>query len=199
MNELIIFVAKERLIPSNNILDLPTQFLERQLYRLAYFLIQSVINVIYNNFSPFSFSDEDEKVKNSLYVVFSYDWLQYALKSHNYHLCSYKFMDDYYLSEKNKKLIYSVVEFFCFELIETSILIRENFLYNTISNLHPYDILQGLYHDTSLYNVIHEQNIYIVDTITIKSQDVKFPNINISKKGIQLIRIFIEILINNEQ
>ena len=203
MNELIMHVSKERIIPSDNILDLPSQFLEKQLYRMAYFLIQSIMNIIFSYNYPFYWDTEDEKVKNSLRVIFPVEWLEYATQYYeNFtpRLNMKKLMNKYpSLTDDNVNLIYLVVEFFCFEVIETSILLVQQtkkieFSYR-ISYLHPYDILQGIYYDDTLEKIIREQKIYIVDTITIKSKDVKC-NLNISKKGLQLIRIYIEILIN---
>jgi hypothetical protein len=193
MNNLIIFISKERILSSNDLIgDLPNQFLESQLYRMALFLIQNILEII--DKQTFISHSEEEKVNNALKVIFPNDWLKYAINSPNYHLNFKKYLS--HLNDNSNKIIHSVIEFFCYEVIETSILTKTK--NQNLFLLQPYDILKGLQNDAVLHNILREQKIYIIDNhFKIRANDISFPKINISKKGLQLIRIFIEILINN--
>lgn len=202
MNNLIISIAKERILPVSNTIDLPNQSTENQLYRMSIFLTQCILDIIkspLNNIStnPIFLKRElsnDEKLNRALYSIFPSDWLSYALISPSYHINVSKIIDKYNLnlSEDSVKKIHQVIEFFCYELIETSVLISP---YEKISQLYPYDVIRAIEYDKIFNDILYEQNIFIIDNIIIKPSDIIISDLKISRKGMRLIRIFIELFV----
>lgn len=194
----MISVTKDRILPVSNTLDIPNPLTERQLYRLSIFLTQSIMDIMCSPLNDQSKGNNEEKIKlqRALDIIFPQEWLRFALVSPHYYLDVTKLIKKYHhtFSEETINTIHRVVEFFCYEIIETTVLISP---YEKISLVYPYDIIRGIEQDEILLNVLEEQKIYIVENISIKPTDISFNRVNMSRKGNQLIRIFVELLIKN--
>lgn len=149
-------------------------------------------------YSPLNdhYDNEEEKLSCALNIIFPHDWIQYALESPHHYLNVSKLVKKYdrNVSKEILETIHKVIEFFCYEVIETTILVSP---YEKLTLVYPFDIIKGIEQDEVLLTVLEQQRIYIVETITIRPNDIIFHNIKISRKGTQLIRIFIELLIKN--
>lgn len=190
MNELIISVARERMTPIRmGLIDYPNEQFENQLYRIAVFVAQSILDS-YGLFNSWNFN-EDVTLELAMKHNFPQDWLDIAKESPCFHfklrkiIYSYK----YNLSDASIEYIERVVEFLCFELIETAV-IASNF--HNVSTISPDWIKKGIESDATLTRIIKRQRISMVFYPGVFPGHVTPQNINVSNKAMRLLRAFIE-------
>lgn len=196
MNDLLISIAKERLIPAQpGLIDYPNEHLESQLYRLAVYITQ---NIIHSYYLIFKWNKNEEvAITLALRSSFPKQWLDIAETSPQHYLDLQKIIVPYKLgiSEQSIKRIQTVVEFLCYELIETSVIQSR---YTPIQQLTPFYLKQGIEFDLILKNIIQKHNIIITDRPKLKSNALSIRSpIALSNKACKLIRIYIEELVNH--
>lgn len=196
MNDLLISIAKERLIPAQpGIIDYPNEHLESQLYRLAVYITQ---NIVHSYCLIFRWNkDEEIAMTLALRNSFPKQWLEIAETSPQNYLDLQKIIVPYKLglSKSSIERIQKIVEFLCYELIETSV-IQSRF--TPIQSLTPHFLKQGIEFDQTLRQIIQRHNIIITDKLNLKSNALRIRSpIGISNKAHKLIRIYIEELVKH--
>lgn len=195
MNDLIISVAKERILPlESNMLDYPNEQFESQMYKLALYITKSILD-IYSIICNWSFPiTEESKLSLSLKTVFPKEWLRIADQSPHFHLQLQKIIEQYKLNlrEESVNRIHRVVEFLCYEIIETAT-IYSNF--RRISELTPNDIRNAIDGDSILHQIINQNNIYITQGIQLNHSMLEITGVEVSNKALRLLRIYVEELV----
>lgn len=196
MNDLIISVAKERIIPSQpGIIDYPNEHTESQLYRMAVYMTQNIIHSYYLIFRWNK--NEESSLTLALHNCFPKSWLTYAETSPQHYLELKKVITPYHLnlSEESIQRIHKIIEFLCYEIIESAV-IQSSFL--PIQQLNPIYLKKGVEIDPVLNHIIQRHNIVLTDYLKVKSGRLNIQSpIRLSNKGIKLIRIYIEQLIQH--
>lgn len=194
MNNLLISIAKERLLPTvSGVIDYPIEYVESQLYRLSIFILSNILNSFILIPKTVNISQKD-KVDLILSQNFPEEWLKVALTSTHHYLNFSKTTSQFDLNieEELMEKIYAVVEFLCYEIIETSV-IKSN--YKLLMDITPNDILNGIHSDTVLTNIMQQHNIIITDYVLIPPHIVRLNNIAISNQSLKMIRVYIEEII----
>lgn len=200
MNNLITAIGKERILPSfPDLLDLPNFFLETQLMRLADYFTMIIIEKFFFLSRNFRRITDESVLDLALQTLFPRGWLKYALKMEDrYYYLNIKDVVDLYSREYTfpkvlEDRITSVVEFLCFELVQTAAL-NKNF--NYISEMTSTDLIQSLKTDPWLDEIIHRNNVILSSTV-LKSnyKHLLVDGIKLSNKANKLLRIYIETLV----
>lgn len=197
MNDLFISVAKERILPiSAEIIDYPQEYTENQLYKLAVYVTKNIMNlyIIINAWNVGEIP-EDIKLDIALEVLFPKEWLVVANTSPNFHLKLSKIIDQYKtnISEDGKIRIHKIVEFLCYEIIETMV-ITSGFI--KMFDLTPEYITKAIDSDPILQKIIKNNNIYIVENIP-NYNIINIQDITMSNKCNKLLRIYVQKMLNN--
>lgn len=190
MNELIISVARERLLPVRpGLVEIPNEPFENMMYRIACFITQDIVDS-YILFTPWD-CPEDTKLELALRKNFPPEWLSIALQSPNVHIKLNNIISSYKLklSESSIKKIQSVVEFLCYEIIETTIL-KSNFL--PVSVIPCRWIRRGIESDQVLYSIIKQHKLILPEPRNANSLTLSLDGIELSNKAMKLMKIFIE-------
>jgi hypothetical protein len=196
MNDLLISIAKERIIPAQpGIIDYPNEHLESQLYRMSVYITQ---NILHSYYLIFRWNKHEETALTlALRNSFPKSWLELAEQSPQHYLDLQKTFTWFKinLSEQSIKRIHKIVEFLCYELIETSV-IYSNFL--PIQQISPLHLKQSVETDITLKHIIQRHNIILTDQLKLKSNALTIQSpIPISNKAQKLIRIYIEELVKH--
>jgi hypothetical protein len=194
MNDLLISVAKERIIPTQpGIIDYPNEHTESQLYRMAVYITQ---NIIHSYYLIFRWNrNEESSLTLALHNCFPQSWLAYAETSPHHYLELQKVITPYRLnlSEGSIERIHKIIEFLCYEIIESSV-IQSCFL--PIQQIGPIYLKKGVDMDPTLNHMIQRHNIILTDYLKVKPGALRIQSpIRLSNKGIKLIRIYIEQLV----
>lgn len=197
MNDLFISIAKERILPiSAEIIDYPQEYTENQLYKLAVYITQNIMN-LYIIISSWNIDDLPENIKLdiALEILFPKDWLIIANTSPNFHLKLSKIIDQYKtnISEEGKTRIHKIVEFLCYEIIETMV-ITSGFI--KMFDLTPEYITKAIEFDPMLKRILKKNNIYIVENIPNYNM-INIEDIPMSNKCNKLLRIYLQKIIEN--
>lgn len=194
MNDLIVAVAKERILPGQiGVIDYPNPNLETQFYRIAAFITQDILDT-YQQFIPWGFS-QDITLDLALRQNFPKEWLDVAVTSPNFYIQLRKIIVPYRLNlmEDTVTQLQKVVEFLCYEIIETTA-VRSNF--QTLASLSPKWIKLGVDYDPVLKSIIQQHQIIIVNHNKVNSNHFQVYGIQMSIKALKLLRIFIEEYVN---
>lgn len=197
MNDLFISVAKERILPiSAEIIDYPQEYTENQLYKLAVYVTQNIMNlyIIINTWNDTDFP-ENIRLDIALEILFPKEWLVIADTSPNFHLKLTKIIDQYKtnISEEGKTRIHKIVEFLCYEIIETMV-ITSGFI--KMFDLTPDYITKAIESDPILQKIIKNNNIYIVENIP-NYNTISIEDITMSNKCNKLLRIYVQKMLEN--
>lgn len=200
MNNLITAIGKERLLPTYpELLDLPNFYLETQLMRLADYFTMIIIEKFFYLSRNFRRVTDESLLDLALKLLFPKKWLQYALQMENkYYYLNIKEVLDVYNREYTfpkilEDRITSVVEFLCFELIQTAVLSRE---LNYISELTSIDLIKSVKKDPYLYEIVQRNNVILSSTLLKTNYKHLIINgIKLSNKANKLLRLYIETLI----
>lgn len=195
MNDLIISIAKERILPiSSNFIDYPNEQFEAQLHRISTYITKAILDVytVICNW-PFTVT-EQSKLTLALKTVFPVEWLQVAEQSPTFHLQLHKTINQYNLKLDSSSVvrIHKVVEFLCYELIETTV-IYSNF--RRISELTLENLQFGIDGDIVLKKIMTQNHIYVTDQIQLNHNMLEITGIEISNKANRLLRVYIEELV----
>jgi hypothetical protein len=195
MNDLIISIAKERILPiSVNFIDYPNEQFEAQLHRVSTYITKAILDtyIAISNW-PFIIT-EQSKVTLALKTVFPVDWLYVAEQSPAFHLQLHKTINDYdlKLGTGTVERIHKVVEFLCYELIETTV-IYSNF--RKISELSLENLQHAIDGDPVLKKIMSQNNIHVTDQIQINHNMLEITGLEISNKANRLLRVYIEELV----
>jgi hypothetical protein len=207
MNDLILSVVKERLLPlTSDFIDYPNAQFESQLHRLSTFVTKSILDafVTVTHWSLCNASKqnahsitEESRLSIALKSIFPLEWLQIAETSPAYHLRLHKIIQRYRfaLNESSVKRIHQIVEFLCFEIIESSV-IHSGF--KPMFQLTADDVGLAIQRDALLHEIITRHNIFLVSRAPSVTW-IEFPDppadVHISIKGYRLLRVYIEELI----
>ncbi len=192
MNDLILSIAKERILPSQiGVIEYPNSHFENQLYHLAMFMSKDLLDT-YVQFSRLNYP-EDVILELTLMHNFPFEWLQVARQSRNYHIRFDKILETYTFTFPNEVVteMQKVVEFLCYEIIETSV-IRSNF--QPITSLIPCWLLVGIRSDPILKSIVQKHQVILVPSLKTKCNVLKVndPDILLSNKANRLLRAFVE-------
>lgn len=195
MNDLIISIAKERILPiSSNFIDYPNEQFEAQLHRISTYITKAILDVytVICNW-PFTVT-EQSKLTLALKTIFPVEWLQVAEQSPTFHLQLHKTINQYNLKLDSSSVvrIHKVVEFLCYELIETTV-IYSNF--RRISELTLENLQFGIDGDIVLKKIMTQNHIYVTDQIQLNHNMLEITGIEISNKANRLLRVYIEELV----
>lgn len=196
MNDLIISIAKERILPiSSNFIDYPNEQFEAQLHRLSTYMTKAILDAytVISNW-PFAIT-EQSKLTLALKTVFPTDWLEVADQSPSVHLNLEKTINEYVnlkLDSSSVERIHKVVEFLCYELIETTV-IYSNF--QKLPELGVRNLQIGIDGDPVLKRIITQNNIYVTDDIQLKNTMLEITGIEISNKASRMLRVYVEELV----
>jgi hypothetical protein len=201
MNDLIISIAKERILPLR--FDSPSTQIETQMYRIAVYMTRTILDAFltFSNWSSCDAPkfraprvDEATRLSLALKTVFPREWLSVAETSPHFHLRLQKVFRRYELELEETSIarIHQVVEFLCFELIETAI-IESRFA--RMADLTPEHLLMALDADPMLKKIITSQSIYIVRAPQISPGLITLEGLNVSHRGLRLLRLYVEELI----
>jgi hypothetical protein len=195
MNDLIISVAKERILPlSTHFIDYPNEQFESQLYKIATYITRAILDA-YVVISNWSFVvTEQSKLTLALKTVFPREWLQVADTSPHYHLQLHKLIHQYKftLGSESIERIHRIVEFLCYELIETTV-IYSNF--RRISELEPENLQIAVDGDSILKQILVQNNIHVTGAIRLNHSMLEITGVEVSNKAQRLLRVYIEELI----
>jgi hypothetical protein len=196
MNNLIISIAKERILPlTHNFIDYPNEQFESQMHKLSTYMTKSILDA-YVVIDSWSFAiTEQSKLTLALKTVFPNDWLSIAEKSPSYHLQLQKMIHSYSinLSEESIQRIHKVVEFLCYEIIENTV-IYSNF--RKVSELGSEHIQNGIDGDAVLKKIVNQNNIHVTTKIQLNHNELVFTGINVSNKAHRLMRLYIEEMVH---
>lgn len=190
MNELIISVGRERMVPVRlGLIDYPNEQFENQLYRIAVFVAQSILDS-YSLFLPWN-CDEEDTLSLALKHNFPQDWLDIALLSPNFHFKLKKIITSYRfnLTDLSVQIIQQVVEFLCYEIIETAVILSN---FQSISDISAIWIKNAIESDLTLSRIVKKQRITIVNHPRLCPGIITIENIDLSNKAMRLLRIFVE-------
>jgi hypothetical protein len=195
MNDLIISVAKERILPiSASFIDYPNEQLEAQMHRISTYITKAILDtyIVISNW-PFIIT-EQSKFTLALKTVFPVEWLHVAEQSPTFHLQLNKTINDYNLKLDSSSIerIHKVVEFLCYELIETTV-IYSNF--RRISELSLENLQLGIDGDAVLKKIMTQNNIHVTDQIQLNHNMLEITGLEISNKANRLLRVYIEELV----
>lgn len=210
MNDLIISIVKERILPaSSEIIDFPSVQVETQLHRFATYITKiildefvmvthwSLCNVTQQSKRDPSFLPEESRLTLALQTLFPIAWLKIAEQSPSHHLKLQRVIERYRftLSEASIRRIHKIVEFLCFEIIETTVLLSGCKL---MQELNSEDLQYAVEYDPVLKHIVYRHNIYFV-TRYPSSDNVVFDvdsDLRISLKGARLLRVYVEEMIH---
>lgn len=198
MNELIAS-TKDYLLPNTpGIIDYPNDNTESQLYRLAITVTRNIIDAyirvkhwLENNKAI----SEESILIHALKNCFPEDWLAVAMKSNNHYLKTVPpFLNFYNLSltKESIVMINRIVEFLCYEIIESA-LIEAKFC--AISELSPRHLLKAVKNDPVLDHIIQQNQIYIIGHCRLSPNYLEMSDewrSRLSSKAIKLILIYVE-------
>lgn len=196
MNDLILTIAKDRILPVNSaIIDFPNESFVNQLYRLIWYITDNIIRSL--NSIELSNITLETKLGIVLYSMFPLDWLEIAEQSPNDYIDVKKLYKTNLMSlnEEDYKRINRILEFLCFEIIETTVLWNiENDLDINLFETTPRYILNAIEQDPVLKQIVKKQRIYMIESNQIP--DIKIStDLNLSNKSHRLVKIFINQLI----
>jgi hypothetical protein len=207
MNELILSVVKERLLPlTSDFIDYPNAQFESQLHRLSIFIAKSILDafVAITHWSLYNASKqnahsitEESRLSMALKSIFPLEWLRIAETSPSYHLRLHKVIQRYRfaLNESSVKRIHTIVEFLCFEIIESAV-IHSGF--KPMFQLTGDDLALAICRDAMLHEIVTRHNIFLVPRPPSVTW-IEFPDpsadVQISIKGYRLLRVYVEELI----
>lgn len=212
MNDLILSVVKERLLPlTSDFIDYPNAQFESQLHRLSVFVTKSILDafVTVTHWSLCNASKqnthtitEETRMTMALKSVFPRAWLAIAETSPAYHLRLHKIIQRYRfaLAENTVRRIHKIVEFLCFELIESTV-IHSGF--KPMFQMTGDDLSLAIRKDSMLHEIITRHNIFLVPRPPSVCW-IEFPqpqtdstgrSVHISIKGYRLLRVYVEELI----
>jgi hypothetical protein len=191
MNDLIVSIAKERLLPTQvGVIDYPNANLENQLYHMTLFLTRDILET-YIQLSHLKYS-EQITLELTLMHHFPTEWLKIAKQSPNHHIRIQKIVALYEVELPDDIItqIQRVIEFLLFEIIETSV-IRSNF--QPLASLIPRWLNVGIRSDPILKNIIYNRHkIVLVSSLKTKSNMLQIHSLPFSNKAQRLLRAFIE-------
>lgn len=207
MNDLILFVVKERVLPlTSDFIDYPSRTFESQLHHISHFLAKSILDqfVRVTHWSLCNASaknqhciTEHSRLTLALQNTFPLDWLTIAEKSPTHHLHLQRVIQRYRFSlqEASIRRIHAIVEFFCFELIESAVILSN---FKPMHQLGAADLQFALDRDPVLKKIVTQHQIVIVPRVPM-TQWISFAplpgTMRISNKGYRLLRTYIEELI----
>lgn len=190
MNDLIISVGRECTIPVQlGVIEYPNEAFENQLYRLAVFITQDILDT-YAQFSPWGFNSETT-LEMALRYNFPEDWLEIARTSSSYHFRLNKVIAPYKFNLSNEQvtLIQNIIEFLCYEIIETTVI---NSQFKSVTLLEPSSIRDGILSDPVLSTIINQHGIIFVEHNKVQYNMIKVEDVQVSIKAMKLLRIFAE-------
>ena len=199
MNELIASTKDYLLSSTPGIIDYPNEHTESQLYRLASAIIRNILNsyvYVSNLIQTARKLSEEQLLMYALKRIFPNDWLAIAIKSEAHYFKTVPlYLDRYNLSLTTKTIdkINGVVEFLCYEIIESAI-IEANFC--ALSNLQPRHLIKAIRSDPILEIILHRHQIYLIGQCRLNSQVLKLSTEwenKLSPKSIKLIVIYLEL------
>jgi len=204
MNDLIISIAKERMLPlAMDLIDYPNEHTETQLYRMVVYLTRSILDayILVSNWSAcdapkdtFAPYTEETCLSLAFKSVFPPHWIAIAETSPHFHLNVHKIIRRYdlQLSDESVARIHQVVEFFAYELIESA------FLHANLIRMHaflPEHLHLALQHDSILRQVLLSQNIHLVRHLQLNASMISVSHLSISNRGLRILRAYIEELV----
>lgn len=192
MNDLIDSIAKERILPiTTDTIDIPNNAIYSQLTKFSIYITDMIITY-YQIQTQLNLTNE-EKLDLAIDLTFPLKWLEIAKYCVAFHIdmtdCIKKRID---LDPSLIVKINNIVEFLCFEIIETSVLLSD-IIY--ISDLTPLHLLKAIDCDYFLSKIIYSCGIYITYSNIIPINYLEINGIDISNKSHKILRLFIEILI----
>jgi hypothetical protein len=207
MNDLILSVVKERLLPlTSDFIDYPNAQFESQLHRLSTYITKAILDafVTVTHWSLCNASKqnmhsitEESRLSIALKSIFPLEWLKIAETSPTYHLRLNKVIQRYRFSlhDPSVQRIHKIVEFLCFEIIESTV-IHSGF--KPMFQLTGDDLQVAIRKDAILHEILTRHSIFLVprppSTAWIQFPDPD-PNVRISIKGYRLLRVYVEELI----
>jgi hypothetical protein len=211
MNDLIISVAKERLLPlTSELIDYPSSQFENQLHRIAVYFTKSILDsfVLVTHWSLCNASKqnchtitEESRMSLALKSMFPIEWLKVAQTSPTYYIKMHKVIERYRftLLEPTIHRIHQVVEFLCFELIETAVLTSG---LKPMYQLGSLDLQVAVNRDPVLKEIFARHHIYGLGARTPSATKITFDFTGncspaISIKAFRLLRVYIEELIRD--
>jgi len=207
MNDLIVSVVKERILPlTSDFIDYPSAPFETHLYHISTHLTKSILDnfVLVTHWSLCNASvknthsiTEESRMTLALQNTFPHDWLAIAEKSPTYHLHLQRIIQRYRftLHETSIQRIHRIVEFFCFELIESTVI---HAAFKPMFQLTVSDLERAVERDPVFSTVLHRHRIFFISRCpsTALITFVNFPSsVQVSIKGLRLLRVFVEELI----
>lgn len=207
MNDLILSVVKERLLPlTSDFIDYPNAQFESQLHRLSVYVTKSILDafVMVTHWSLCNASKqnvhtitEHSRMSLALKSIFPLSWLALAETSPAYHLRLHKIIQRYRftLSDATVTRVHKIVEFLCFELIESAV-IHSGF--KPMFQLTGDDLALAIHKDNALHEIITRHNIFLVPrppSVAWIEFPPSEPSVQISIKGFRLLRVYAEELI----
>lgn len=198
MNDLIISIAKERLLPiSIDFIDYPHEHTESQLHKLSVYVVQNIMNsyILIRKWHSCLELKEDICLDLAIKHLFPEDWLFIATQSPHYHLKLTKIIQRYdeKMSQENIEKIHKIVEFLCYEIIET-MFIESGF--SKMFDVGPKWIQVAINSDSVLKQITKMHNIYIVDNIPSVNM-IEINGIQLTNKCSKLLRVYLEKLVQN--
>lgn len=208
MNDLIISIAKERLLPvSSEVIDYPNAQTENQMHRLSVYVTKIILDAFLNvthwalcNITHASkrdptFLSEDIRLSLALKNLFPLEWLEYAEQSPAFYLKLQRVIERYRftLKEATVKRIHRIVEFLCFEIIESAVLWGNC---KPMSELTPEDLQSAIDADPILKHIIYRHNLYLViDYPSNERVQISSSELDLSLKATRLLRTYAEEMI----
>jgi hypothetical protein len=133
----------------------------------------------------------------ALQNTFPLDWLNIAETSPTHHLHLQRVIQRYRftLQEASIRRIHAIVEFFCFELIESAVILSA---FKPMHQLGAADLHVALDRDPVLKNILTQHQIVIVPRVPMTQwiSFAPFPGeMHVSNKGYRLLRTYIEELV----
>lgn len=208
MNDLITSVAKERMLPvSADFIDYPNAQFENQLHRLSIYFTKFILDafVLVTHWSlcnlatckkgDSTFLSEKIRLSLALKSLFPLEWLQIAEQSPTFHLKLHRVIERYRftLSEASVKRIHKIVEFLCFEIIESTV-IRADL--KPMYKLTIGDMQHAIELDPILKQIFYRHNVFLV-THFPSHEKIQFDEttFQMSLKASRYLRIYIEEMI----
>lgn len=211
MNDLIISIAKERLLPlTSDFIDFPSSQLENQLYRIAVYFTKSILDsfVMVTHWSLCNASKqnchsitEESRLSLALKSTFPIEWLAVAETAPTYYLKMHRVIERYRfaLNEATIQRIHRIVEFLCFELIESAVLYSG---LKPMCQLGTQDLCVAVTRDPVLQDIFARHRIYGLGARPPSLMKIAFhitgdrlPAVSI--KAYRLLRVYVEEIIRD--
>ena len=198
MNELMASI-KDYILPNcPGIIDFPCEQAESQLYRLALIVTRNILDTYSLICRWFPSCNEKTCLELALIRFFPQHWLNITMQSNNHYLNVVSSLLDFYklqLSDESQLRINTIVEYLCYEIIETAIIESE---FIPISGVNTQFLIDAIQHDSVLRDIIQKHEIFIVNHSRINTNVLTPPEDlqdKISVKALKLIILYIRLRI----